>query len=80
MIPSDAPKIYVSPRIEEVLGVTQEAYLANPNLWRELVHPEDRAWMFETYRRTLEAGETIASAPPSFCISATTSCSAALIV
>ena len=53
----EAPTIYVSPRIEEVLGVTQEEYLTNTNLWRELVHPDDREWMFETYRRTLEARE-----------------------
>ena len=34
---------YVSPQIEQILGVTPEAYLADPDMWLSMVHPEDRA-------------------------------------
>ncbi|HEX5826743.1 MAG TPA: PAS domain S-box protein [Candidatus Limnocylindrales bacterium] len=34
--------VYVSPQIERMLGVTQEAYISDPDLWRKLLHPEDR--------------------------------------
>ena len=35
-------RLYVSPQVERILGCTQEEYLANPDLWRELLHPDDR--------------------------------------
>jgi diguanylate cyclase (GGDEF)-like protein/PAS domain S-box-containing protein len=34
---------YVNPQIERILGVTPERYLAEPDLWLRMVHPEDRA-------------------------------------
>ena len=33
---------YVSPQIEEILGVSAEAYRDDPDMWLRLVHPEDR--------------------------------------
>jgi PAS domain S-box-containing protein len=33
--------IYVSPQIEEILGVSQADYKADPDLWRKLLHPDD---------------------------------------
>jgi len=33
---------YVSPQIEEILGYTPEEWLADPDLWASLLHPEDR--------------------------------------
>ncbi len=33
---------YVSPQIESLLGFTPEEWLANPNLWYQQIHPEDR--------------------------------------
>jgi PAS domain S-box-containing protein len=35
-------RLYVSPQVERILGFTQDEYLANPELWRELLHPDDR--------------------------------------
>ena len=35
-------RLYVSPQVKRILGFTQEEYLANPELWRELLHPDDR--------------------------------------
>ncbi len=45
---------YVSPQIEEILGYSQEEWLADPGLWAKLIHPDDweRALAQET-RRTL---------------------------
>ncbi len=34
---------YVSPQIEEILGVTAAEYLADPDMWMRMVHPDDRA-------------------------------------
>ena len=34
--------LYVSPQIEKFLGVTPEEYVADPDVWRKSIHPEDR--------------------------------------
>jgi PAS domain S-box-containing protein len=34
--------LYVSPQIEEILGLTPADYAADPDLWRKHLHPEDR--------------------------------------
>jgi diguanylate cyclase (GGDEF)-like protein/PAS domain S-box-containing protein len=34
--------LYVSPQVEEILGYSQEEWLADPGLWSRLVHPDDR--------------------------------------
>jgi len=34
---------YVSPQIEQILGVTAADYLADPDTWMRMVHPDDRA-------------------------------------
>jgi diguanylate cyclase (GGDEF)-like protein/PAS domain S-box-containing protein len=36
---------YVSPHIEALLGYTPEEWRANPHLWNERLHPEDREWV-----------------------------------
>jgi diguanylate cyclase (GGDEF)-like protein/PAS domain S-box-containing protein len=33
---------YVSPQIQSILGFTPEEWLANPKLWAERLHPDDR--------------------------------------
>ena len=33
---------YVSPQVEEILGYTPEEWLADPDLWARLLHPDDR--------------------------------------
>jgi diguanylate cyclase (GGDEF)-like protein/PAS domain S-box-containing protein len=45
---------FVSPQVEEILGYSQEEWLADPGLWAKLIHPDDRerALAQET-RRTL---------------------------
>jgi diguanylate cyclase (GGDEF)-like protein/PAS domain S-box-containing protein len=38
-----ATTTYVSPQIEQILGVTPDAYRDDPEMWLAMVHPEDRA-------------------------------------
>ena len=33
---------YVSPQIRELLGVSPEEYIEDPDLWANLLHPDDR--------------------------------------
>ena len=40
---TDGAWLYVSPQIEELLGYTPDEWLADPALWWERVHPQDRA-------------------------------------
>ena len=37
--------IYVSPQIEEILGVTPEEYIADAGLWLRMVHKDDQGWV-----------------------------------
>ena len=48
-----APPIYVSPQVEEVLGVSQDAYLSGPRLWLDLVLPEERDRVLRSWREAL---------------------------
>jgi PAS domain S-box-containing protein len=34
--------IYISPQVQELTGYSQEEWLADPTLWEQLIHPEDR--------------------------------------
>ena len=38
----DRRTLYVSPRVELALGYTREEWLAQPDIWMELLHPDDR--------------------------------------
>jgi diguanylate cyclase (GGDEF)-like protein/PAS domain S-box-containing protein len=49
--------IYVSPQIEDILGVSPERYLAEPHLWTSMLHPDDRDRALETYTRGRDTGE-----------------------
>jgi diguanylate cyclase (GGDEF)-like protein/PAS domain S-box-containing protein len=48
------PFVYVSPQIEELLGFPAERFVAEPELWFERVHPEDRERVLEEERRAVE--------------------------
>ncbi len=36
---------YVSPQIEQILGYSAAEWCANPELWAERLHPDDRDWV-----------------------------------
>ena len=47
---------YVSPRIQEVLGYSQEEWLADPGLWARCIHPEDRSRVIDEEERDSASG------------------------
>lgn len=47
---------YVSPQIEALLGYTAEEWLADPNLWYQLIHPEDRQPTIQAEAEAVEKG------------------------
>jgi PAS domain S-box-containing protein len=46
--------IYVSPQVEAIMGVSVERYLAEPELWLELMDEEDRLRCERTYLEAVE--------------------------
>ena len=43
MDPDDERRtLYVSPHVEQVLGYTRAEWLDQPDIWIELLHPDDR--------------------------------------
>ncbi|TMK44905.1 MAG: PAS domain S-box protein [Actinobacteria bacterium] len=49
--------IYVSPQAERVFGYPPSAYTADPELWRDNTHPEDRPLVGEAWGRARANGE-----------------------
>jgi PAS domain S-box-containing protein len=47
---------YVSPQIETLLGVASEEYVADPDLWARLLHPEDRERAIRRYEEGSRSG------------------------
>ena len=52
-----ATAVYVSPQIEELIGYTPEEWLADPDLWPRILHPDDRARALAENARHNETGE-----------------------
>jgi two-component system, NarL family, sensor histidine kinase UhpB len=48
---------YVSPQIEAVLGFRPEEWMADPKLWVERLHPDDRDEVLDETARSVQAGE-----------------------
>ncbi len=49
--------LYISPRVYELIGYTPEEWQADPLLWENSIHPDDKARIFESDRRSTGAGE-----------------------
>ena len=49
---------WVSPAVTEMFGHTQEEWIANPGIWVELLHPDDREWVLAESERTDRTGES----------------------
>jgi diguanylate cyclase (GGDEF)-like protein/PAS domain S-box-containing protein len=48
---------YVSPQITQILGYTPREYITDPELWRKMLHPDDRDRAVDTYLHGRESGE-----------------------
>jgi len=49
--------VYVSPQINDILGVTPEEWIGDSKLWSEMMHPEDRDRAIEEVERGIQSGE-----------------------
>jgi diguanylate cyclase (GGDEF)-like protein/PAS domain S-box-containing protein len=49
--------LFVSPQIEELLGITPQQYMDAATSWDELVHPDDRDRMYEEYDAFIRTGQ-----------------------
>lgn len=54
-----ASTIYISPQVEEMTGFAPVEWIADPDLWVKLLHPDDRARMAEANARHIRAGRPI---------------------
>jgi PAS domain S-box-containing protein len=55
--PTTDPAYYTSPQIESILGYTLEEWDAEPEGWRDLIHPDDRGRVLAAVARSEETGE-----------------------
>jgi len=51
---------YVSPQIEQLIGYTPEEWLAQPELWYQILHPDDREAVIAEDARTTVTGDPLA--------------------
>jgi PAS domain S-box-containing protein len=51
-----ANDVYISPHIENILGYTQEEWLADPFLWYWRLHPDDRQLWNDEFTRGVQTG------------------------
>ncbi len=51
------PTLYVNQRVEQVLGYPRERWTSDPNLWWEILHPDDRERCTEKWHRSRDTGE-----------------------
>jgi diguanylate cyclase (GGDEF)-like protein/PAS domain S-box-containing protein len=56
-IEESAPTIYMSPQVTTLLGYTPEEWIADPEMWPRLIHPDDRARALAENTRHNETGE-----------------------
>jgi len=49
--------LFISQRIEELLGYTPREWISDPSLWEARVHPEDRPWILPAIRRHKVSGD-----------------------
>jgi diguanylate cyclase (GGDEF)-like protein/PAS domain S-box-containing protein len=57
VVDEDMNTAYISPQVEELLGITPEEWCADPDLWYRHLHEDDRVQTREAYLRARDAGE-----------------------
>lgn len=53
----DRRTLYVSPEVERALGYTRKEWLDQPDIWTELLHPDEREQTLDAHDRHNESGE-----------------------
>lgn len=53
--------LYISPQVEELLGIPPDEYIKKPSLWLEHVHPNDRARVLEKIQEGKAADKPLSS-------------------
>jgi len=53
----DRRTLYVSPHVERALGYSRQEWLDQPDIWTELLHPDDREVTLEAHDRHNQTGE-----------------------
>lgn len=44
--------LYISPQVENILGIVPDVFLADPDIFSRMIHPDDREGLREALRRT----------------------------
>jgi PAS domain S-box-containing protein len=57
--PTDLTPVYISPQIERLLGYAPHEWLADPDLWNQVTHPDDVEAAEEGARRCFEDGSPL---------------------
>jgi PAS domain S-box-containing protein len=48
---------WISPAVEEFFGHTRDEWISNPDIWIDMLHPDDREWVVRESERTDATGE-----------------------
>ena len=59
--PSDLTPVYISPQIETLLGYLPQEWIANPDMWNEVVHPDDFPTIDAEAHRAFAAGTQLSA-------------------
>jgi len=51
-------RVYVSAQVRSMTGYSQAEWLAEPEVWLRLIHPDDRDRVLSEYRRCVSTGES----------------------
>jgi diguanylate cyclase (GGDEF)-like protein/PAS domain S-box-containing protein len=58
-VDASSSNVYTSPQIEPMLGYSADEWVANPSLFVELLHPDDRERVLAAHERTHATGEPL---------------------
>jgi two-component system cell cycle sensor histidine kinase/response regulator CckA len=58
-INAGSTQLYVSPQVEEMLGPSPEEFIADPDLFANCLHPDDRDRVHAAWTRAYETGESL---------------------
>jgi PAS domain S-box-containing protein len=53
--------LYISPQIEAILGFSSEDYMADPDIWRKCLHPDDRDRVLVELKQSLISNQPFKS-------------------